>query len=495
MQYLYLLFDESNPLNHDDSNGVFTTEGHYLVLDKKLLRPPPKSRKGEAQTCPRYDPVHSSRMHPNSSKSLHELQPGILFRKDMEYARTLVGVISNPASAISRGLWSESGFCESPSVQVTSPHIRSARLSSPSPPASLTNPRSLHPHCPQVRKETDVVALLQDYVLSLLFAEGDQKEDSSPSLSKVRPDFANNSYHIRQISGLRIQITRRVDDTGGYDITRIGPYRISSSSTVYISDPAVVLALNPKAFVPPEGASFLDRQDDARVDLVFRESDGTEFLRTAAAKAAFGPDFLHAVRSLATDESPEEGSSLRVSLLPDDNLNACAPVVLSYGSEAGEAATVAVALRGNCTFVRKMQNAMQAGAAALLVLSDEEELLVPSADSDELAAMPRLIPVALLPKSSSDRLLRHLRLQQPGNSSDTTTAYSRFTLSILGHAPEQKTAPHFSPVWDAFGGKLEKELANTPVIVNGHWLLNVKLAPPLPVPAGDASDGSASNLP
>lgn len=119
-QYLYLLFDEDNPLNHDNSNGIFTTEGHYLSLDKSHLKPPPKSRKGEAQQCIRYDPARAAHesLTSNTTKSLHALQLGVGHRKDMEYARALVGLVLNDTAAIKRGLWDPYGSCEAPSVEV-----------------------------------------------------------------------------------------------------------------------------------------------------------------------------------------------------------------------------------------------------------------------------------------------------------------------------------------------------------------------------------------
>lgn len=113
-QYLYLLFDDQNALNHDGSNGVFNTEGHYLSLDKSYLRPPPKSRKGETQVCRPYIP----KFHTNSSKSLHALQTGIPFRSDMEYARALVNLPMNEARALNSGIWDIYGSCEVPTVEV-----------------------------------------------------------------------------------------------------------------------------------------------------------------------------------------------------------------------------------------------------------------------------------------------------------------------------------------------------------------------------------------
>jgi mannosidase alpha-like ER degradation enhancer 1 len=45
LKYLYLLFDEDNPLAGSDSNLVFSTEGHILTLNAEQLRPMSKSRR------------------------------------------------------------------------------------------------------------------------------------------------------------------------------------------------------------------------------------------------------------------------------------------------------------------------------------------------------------------------------------------------------------------------------------------------------------------
>lgn len=45
LKYLYLLFDEDNPIAGSDSNIVFSTEGHILTLNAEQLRPMSKSRR------------------------------------------------------------------------------------------------------------------------------------------------------------------------------------------------------------------------------------------------------------------------------------------------------------------------------------------------------------------------------------------------------------------------------------------------------------------
>lgn len=114
LQYLYLLFDEDNPINIGVTNSVFTTEGHLLSLDKILLKPAPKSRKGEALYCPRYDPLATV----NASLTAGALQTGIPHRRDMEYARALTGLQPNVILAQQSGLWHPNGYCEAPLVEV-----------------------------------------------------------------------------------------------------------------------------------------------------------------------------------------------------------------------------------------------------------------------------------------------------------------------------------------------------------------------------------------
>ncbi|KAI0301837.1 alpha-mannosidase [Multifurca ochricompacta] len=62
LKYLYLLFDEDNPLHRDDSNYVFTTEGHILSLERKYLKSPSATvrqlRRAESPQCPAYEPPY-----------------------------------------------------------------------------------------------------------------------------------------------------------------------------------------------------------------------------------------------------------------------------------------------------------------------------------------------------------------------------------------------------------------------------------------------------
>jgi mannosidase alpha-like ER degradation enhancer 1 len=113
-QYLYLLFDEENPLHSNDSNYVFTTEGHILSLDPQYLRPIPPARKRmrtiENHQCPAYTPFTLPLNHQRGSG----LTVGVRSRPDVEYTRHLVGLMP---SRVDERHWFKDGWCETPKVE------------------------------------------------------------------------------------------------------------------------------------------------------------------------------------------------------------------------------------------------------------------------------------------------------------------------------------------------------------------------------------------
>jgi len=116
VQYLYLLFDEDNLLHNDDSNYVFTTEGHLLSLEQKYLKLPSPTvrrlRRAENQQCPAYEPPTF-----NGAGDMPGLHVGIRSRSDFDFARFLV------STALSDGdetWWHPNGWC---TVPVLNPYV------------------------------------------------------------------------------------------------------------------------------------------------------------------------------------------------------------------------------------------------------------------------------------------------------------------------------------------------------------------------------------
>ena len=107
-----MLFDESNPINRDESNFVFTTEGHILKLDSKHLKPLSairrKFRRVENLQCPAYNPFRVG----GTNKELSGLATGVRSRPFADYARALVATASLESDEV---WWSPEGYCETPS--------------------------------------------------------------------------------------------------------------------------------------------------------------------------------------------------------------------------------------------------------------------------------------------------------------------------------------------------------------------------------------------
>lgn len=270
---------------------------------------------------------------------------------------------------------------------------------------------------------------MQDHSITLLFVNAGEVEDTSPSLDKVQYIAEQNRYLVRSIRGLRIQATRRLDDTGGFDVSRIGPYRLSSSTTVAISDPAVLLALKPQAFFQNESDTF--------IQLAFSAESAHPSFSINAAMASFGQHIY---------DTKLESVHLVDLTSNADNGYGCLPFIASN--------SVALVQRGNCTFASKMKTASEAGALAVLVLSDEDELLVPSAEGFELASIQKPIPLLLVPRTAAEQLQAALSAGPP------------LRMQVVSSTAEAKRA-----AW-------ADELARTPVIVNGHWLFNCRLVQP-----------------
>lgn len=138
LKYLYLLFDEDNPLASSDSNILFTTEGHILTLNSTHLRPMSKFRRETRKVCC-HIPVlcylilchikHENLMCPSyqtaGEEETHHLRTmpfGIRNRPDYDFARTLVGFDMESAAAKQDLAFLEpGGVCEVPKIKV---HVR-----------------------------------------------------------------------------------------------------------------------------------------------------------------------------------------------------------------------------------------------------------------------------------------------------------------------------------------------------------------------------------
>lgn len=105
LQYLYLLFDEDNSIHSDDSNYVFTTEGHIITLGPEHVRPVSAARR-------KLRGVDGHQCYKSSETGL---VGGILSRPDVDYSRHLVALnASEKESYFSH----PHGVCSRPKVEL-----------------------------------------------------------------------------------------------------------------------------------------------------------------------------------------------------------------------------------------------------------------------------------------------------------------------------------------------------------------------------------------
>ena len=110
LKYLWLLFDESNPINHQVAGTIFTTEGHILRLPYKAggsLRAESRAKRqsdfqNSQASCPAYKPFEIGGM-----------RVGIKLRPDFDFSRTLVDM-----PLLERDYWNRWATCELPTASL-----------------------------------------------------------------------------------------------------------------------------------------------------------------------------------------------------------------------------------------------------------------------------------------------------------------------------------------------------------------------------------------
>ncbi|KAJ7781324.1 alpha mannosidase-like protein [Mycena metata] len=407
LKYLFLIFDEDNPLHKDDSNYVFTTEGHLLTLGPKHRKPTSrarrKMRKIDNHQCPAY--------HPFSQSS--GLTMGIRSRGDVDYAREL---LSQPPSDVDQELWSESGWCERPHVNL----------------------------------------FAYDFVLS---SSGKHvTEDLSPSRLKL--DVVDNGFIIHNVTGIRIHIVQRLDGKG-YDVRKLGHYDVRSGHTVFINDSSI-FSPDPfdDAIEAPRALDIPLRFFTDSTNVQLQTQPGIPDLLnmmdvlTSGYTALFGPE-------LGIDDPPLRiNNPSGVPIYRDDrNTLGCLP----YEEHFQDA--VLLVHRGECTFLEKLLMARDAGAAGVLVIANEDTPLNPTADAQDLEAAGDLGDVGLIVLPSAVGQLVNDML-------DSTE--ERGGQAMLQLDPEHLLVPSAGPI-SSEQEKRQPEKTPKILYLNGHALLNTRI--------------------
>ncbi|KAG5650212.1 hypothetical protein H0H81_000301 [Sphagnurus paluster] len=403
--YLYLLFDEENPLHNDDSNYVFTTEGHILSLRPQHLRPMSAPRRKlrhiDNHQCPAYKPfIHVSDAHRKGSG----LVQGIQYRPDFDYARSLVGLIPTQSDI---DTWSPYGWCEKPHVDLFAYDV------------------ILTPNGKNVA------------------------EDLSPSLLKL--GILSDGFVLQNVTGIRAHIVRRLDGKG-YDIRKLGHYTVRTGHLVYINDTSLFAHLDIGQAKVKRSADILLRFYVDGLDPMFQVQTGMRVntpdevdLLVVGYTAHFGGDFTLKPLSKSLPLAHQDGVAVHKDL---DNTRGCHPYKQAHPGKA------LVVHRGDCTFLEKLLHARAASAAGVIVISDDDLIINPTANPDEVEAAGDLSEVALvlLPKKAGEVLTDMMDQAELG-------------VTMVVEDEEASEMAHIPPTKDP----------NRILYINGHPLLNTRL--------------------
>ena len=177
-------------MHKDDSQWVFTTEGHILSLEPHQLKPISaarrKLRRVENLQCPEYlGPLLAY----DGWDADTGMNGGILSRADTDYVRQLVG---RAASEYEVKTWTPDGWCQIPRFE---PYVSCTLL------------------CMYTSPDAHRSRKTYDFILS---ADGSAvPEDPLPSSDKLIT--VADGFLVHDMSGIRVQITSRLDGKG-YDI-------------------------------------------------------------------------------------------------------------------------------------------------------------------------------------------------------------------------------------------------------------------------------------
>ncbi|KAJ7228743.1 alpha mannosidase-like protein [Mycena pura] len=413
LKYLFLLFDEENPLHKDDSNYVFTTEGHLLTLGNTYPKPVPatrrKMRKIENHQCPVYRPLDQ-----NGSGLLM----GIRSRGDVDYARAL---LDQSASEADESAWSPNGWCERPYVNL----------------------------------------FAYDFILSANAKP--VPEDLSPS--RIKLDKVDDGFIIHNVTGIRIHIVQSIDGKG-YNIRKLGHYDVRAGNIVYINDSSIFSPPGPDPFEDTDGHRSLDIPlrffTESSDPLLLAQTGLPDLLNLMEVldigyTALFGPEL--AVPPTSDTQPLRMHHHGGVPVYRDDrNILGCLPY------EEPMQDVVLLVHRGECTFLQKIVMAKSAGAAGVLVISDEDVAMNPTADAQELEAAGDLGDVGLI-------VLKPRVGQAVQEMLDYTA--ERGGQVMLQLDPEQLLSPSAEVSQEQ--GKRPQEKVHKLLYLNGHPLLNTRI--------------------
>ncbi|KAJ3559837.1 hypothetical protein NM688_g94 [Phlebia brevispora] len=418
LKYLYLLFDEENPIHSDDSNFVLTTEGHLLTMSRDLQKPLSpirrQLRRVEHLQCPAYQsPVMVYSPHGENA-----LTAGIYFRRDVDYARSLIAA---PSTEEEQQTWSPGGWCAIPKVDL--------------------------------------------YTFEFILSPNGQNvlEDHHPTADKLKP--VSDGYLLQNVSGVRARVVSRLDGKG-YDVTKLGPFSVKTGQIVYVNDSSLMLApFNGKMPIDSTGPRHRVPEIDLKLFIDFFDpllvfQSGMHDIVTEAFVRAFTSTF--AGDPVVRGHSIRFGHGEGVRLVRDDsNPFGCNPYEHEFGGDA------IVVLRGECTFLEKLMRAAAADASGVIAISDEDYGVNPSGDNEELQTVKdSLDDVAIVVVDRQDGEV----LTAMMDSADMHGGQVVMIIPPIDAVPDSRDSGH--PTDDQ---RTKAREAHNVLYLNGHPLLNTRL--------------------
>lgn len=215
-----------------------------------------------------------------------------------------------------------------------------------------------------------------------------------------------DGFILHNATGIRTRIVSRLDGKG-YDITKrmdtfppknnklicnllVGPHAVRSGQIVYVNDSALSVPFPDHRLAyrsqDVRFRIFLDTVDPALV----AQSGATNFNGETYIKAytaQFGGD-LAVVGGSSTLRFGSGGGTMVQR--EKSNPLGCKPYETQFNGDA------VLVHRGDCTFLEKLVYAQYAGASGVIVVSDEDAVISPSATPEEIAAAGDIDDVALI---------------------------------------------------------------------------------------------------
>ena len=326
-------------------------------------------------------------------------------------------------------------------------------------------------------------------------------EDLSPSRLKLEP--VSDGFTIHNITGIRTQIVRRLDDQGyeirrrmHFDITTIhcktnvrsvGHYHVRSGHIVYINDSTIfVPPARDTNTIVPRGSHDSDVQ--LRLSLNIMNSEiGVQLanlgnadlsLRLTAFAAFFGADLTARVVEPANKLPRMAGSEGLPLFRESDNSKGCLPYNHVYPD------SVLVVERGDCTFLEKLLQARHTGAAGVLVISDDETAINPTADAQEAEEAGDISDAGLLllTKTAGNVLLNLMETIDMLGTGQVMVAIHRDPLAESSNRgttyqkPQGEEAPDVSEEVENENKDRNQDTTDLRILyINGHPLLNTRL--------------------